>query len=306
GKLVLVPDDSSIAVIELSKPIDDYRPCEGSDEPMSSAMMVGVDKFLGTTRVLEIPVTLVQTSAKGAVITTPLPRHFEGSMAIDEQGRCRGFAIGVTGPGAARLVTPDAILSSVRLKEAEEARHEVRWSFGLGFGRVMNNDIEFYSPITGRLDLIIDRRWDIALEGFWQTFNDSKLEDDPTYTETRNRRRRFPLALTTGYLFGPRASLMRVGAVLGGGLDIELIRTKTTVLSVDPECMAGEACNINVAQSTKYRQEYGAMAFVGTDIAALGKGPLKSLAGIRLSYRSGIAIPDPSRSLHWLLVMVSF
>jgi len=307
GKLVLVPDDSSVAVIELSEPIADYLPCEGNGgAELSSATMIGVDSFLGTTRILEIPVSLVQSGESGAVVTTPLPRRFEGAMAVDEGNRCLGFVVGVTGPGAARLVTPQAILASVRLKEEEEERPEIRWSFGVGFGRVMDNDLEFLSPITGRLDLIIDRRWDIALEGFWQTFYDSSLKDDPTYLETRNRRRRFPVALTGGYLFGPRASLMRVGAVIGGAFDIELIRTKRTTLTLDPECILGQPCNIKVEQSTRYTQRYGAMAMVGLDIAALGKGPLKSLAGVRLSYRSGIAIPDPSRSLHWLLVTVSF
>jgi hypothetical protein len=267
---------------------------------------VGVDSFLGTTQILEIPVSLVQSSEKGAVLTTPLPRRFEGAMAVADDGRCLGFVINVTGPGAARLVSPEAIINSVRVQEEEEARPEVRWSVGVGFGRVMDNDLEFLSPITGRLDLIIDRRWDIALEGFWQTFRDSSLKDDPTYLETRNRRRRFPMALTLGRLFGPRASLMRVGVVAGGALDIELNRTKRTTLTLDPECVIGEPCNIKVDQSTTYWQRYGGMVMLGMDIAALGKGPLKSLAGVRLSYRSGIALPDPARSLHWLLVTVSF
>ncbi len=307
GKLVLVPDDSSVAVIDLAEPIEDYRPCEGMEGgTMSSATMVGVDSFLGSTQILEIPVSLVQSSEKGAVVTTPLPRRFEGAMAVDDDGRCLGFVINVTGPGAARLVSPEAIISSVRVQEQEEARPEVRWSVGVGFGRVMDNDLEFLSPITGRLDLIIDRRWDLALEGFWQTFRDSSLKDDPTYLETRNRRRRFPLALTVGHLFGPRASLMRVGVVAGGALDIELNRTKRTTLTLDPECVVGQPCNIKVDQSTTYWQRYGGMVMLGMDIAALGKGPLKSLAGVRLSYRSGVALPDPSRSLHWLLVTVSF
>ena len=52
--------------------------------------------------------------------------------------------------------------------------------------------------------------------------------------------------------------------------------------------------------------EAAADLVVGADIAAFGKGPAKSLAGVRLSYRSGLTVTELSYSLHWLLVTVGF
>ena len=307
GRLKFVSEDIPLAVIELTKPLEVTRECEGPRKKFPrEAVVVGIDRFDGSFSVVEVPVSVVGVENRYGLVMTPLPKHFEGAMVTTKSGRCLGFVTEVSGPGTPRIVPPRVVESAAARVEREQGSVEINWSVGLGFGRVMDHDLDFVSPVYGRLDLFINRRWDLALEGAWQTFNDGSLTSDPTYLEVRNRRRRLPMSATVGYLFGPRSSLMRAALVAGGGVDIEFVRRRETRLSLSPDCVLGTPCDIEVEDSTTRFENYRPLVMLGLDVVALGRGPLHSLAGVRLGYRAGLTVSEISKSLHWLLVTVSF
>lgn len=307
GRLKFVSEDVPLAIVELTEPMEVTRTCEGPAGAFpTEGVAVGLDKFDGAYAVVEVPVQLVDVDGRYALISTSLPARFEGAMIKSREGACLGFATEVAGAGTPRVVTPALVQRAADRIERARDRVEINWAVGVGFGRVMDHDLVFESPVYGRLDLFIDRRWDLALEGAWQTFYDGSLTSDPTYLEVRNRRRRLPMSATVGYLFGPRASLMRAAVVAGGGVDIEFLKRRETRLLVSPDCVAGTACDVEVIDTSRRSQIYRPLLMVGLDVAALGRGPLQSLAGVRLGYRAALTVTDIARSLHFVLVTVSF
>jgi hypothetical protein len=303
GQVRYVNAKSGVAIVELEEPLAAWERCEG---PASEEVQTAVLRSGLTQGAYEVELRPAPDGRWD--VTTPVPRHYESAVSYDEKGRCMGLLVGAASPGAAFLLTPTRLAEVVvgATKSIQEARSEVRWSVGFGLGTAIGPDAQVRTSFVGRGDLLVDRRWGMALETSWQAFNDDSLEETPSYRELRARVHHLVFGGLGTFLFGNPAQSVRAGLAAGAGLDLQLHDERGRTLTVAEGCEPPMECAIDVSTDRQLVVKPRLDVILGADLVGLRPVRKRSVAGVRVGYRAHVIVPLPVSSFHAITVTLQF
>jgi hypothetical protein len=301
GQVRYVDADSGIAIVELEEPLAAWSPCEGLAEAKEQPATLRSGGVEG-----EYEIELRPSPSGRWDVTTPVPREFESSIAYDRKGRCLGLVVGASSPGAAYLLEPERLELIVdELRRVDDRRRpELRWSGGLGLGTAIGPEVQVRTTFITRGDLLIDRRWGVAIEASWQAFQEEQIIETPSYRDLNTRAHHIVFGGLASYVFGSRAQAVRPSLSLGAGLDLQLDDQRGRTLTVAENCDPTEPCPIDVATDRTLSLTPRPDIIIGGDLLGIRPVRRHGLVGIRVGYRAHLIVQSPFEAFHAVTVTV--